>query len=64
VQRGNESSIYTAKLEGEAIGEARGEARGIKKGVLQTAKKMKSEGISVDIISKLTGLSAKEIAKL
>jgi predicted transposase/invertase (TIGR01784 family) len=60
VQRGNESSIYTAKLEGEAIGEA----RGIKKGVLQTAKKMKSEGISADIISKVTGLSAKEIAKL
>jgi predicted transposase/invertase (TIGR01784 family) len=70
------SAMDTAKMEGELIGEARGvekgkaegeligEARGIEKGILQTAKKMKSEGIGIDIISKVTGLPAKELAGL
>jgi predicted transposase/invertase (TIGR01784 family) len=74
--RSNESSIYTAKLDGKAEGRAEGElvgeVRGIEKGrvegiaegILQTAKKMKAEGMSTDIISKVTGLLAKEINTL
>jgi predicted transposase/invertase (TIGR01784 family) len=33
-------------------------------GITEVAKNMKSEGISVDVISKVTGLSAEEIAEL
>ena len=60
MQRSNESTVYTAKLKGRAEGKIEGEAIGIKK----TAKNMKSEGISLNIISKVTGLSAKEIEAL
>jgi predicted transposase/invertase (TIGR01784 family) len=87
-RRSNDSTIYTAKLEGlaegkaeglaegkaegkaeglaegELIGEARGVEKGMAEGILQTAKKMKSEGISVDIILKVTGLSKKEAGRL
>ena len=45
-------------------GEAAGEVRGIEKGKAEVAKNMKSEGISVDVISKVTGLSAEEIEEL
>jgi len=50
--RGIEKGKAEGKIEGEAIG------------VKRTAKNMKSEGISLDIISKVTGLSAEEIAEL
>jgi predicted transposase/invertase (TIGR01784 family) len=67
-RRSENSTIYTAKLEGKAEGELIGEARGVEKGkaegILHTAKKMKAEGISVDVISKVTGLPAKEISGL
>jgi predicted transposase/invertase (TIGR01784 family) len=70
-RRSENSTIYTAKLEGRAEGELVGEARGIEKGraegiaesILQTAKKMILEGISIDVISKVTGLSVEELAK-
>jgi len=72
IRRSNRSSLYTAKLEGKAEGEVIGEARGIEKGkeegkaegITEVAKNMKSEGISVDVISKVTSLSAEEIAEL
>jgi predicted transposase/invertase (TIGR01784 family) len=54
------SAMDTAKMEGELVGEARGRAEGI----LQTARKMKLEGMNVDLISKVTGLSAKELSGL
>jgi predicted transposase/invertase (TIGR01784 family) len=71
-RRSENSTIYTAKLEGRAEGKVEGEALGIEKGraegkaegILHTAKKMKLEGISIDIISKVTGLSAKEVSSL
>ena len=37
---------------------------GIKEGKLETAKKMKSLGVSTDIIVEATGLSLEEIAEL
>ncbi|MDR0517906.1 MAG: hypothetical protein LBH25_12760, partial [Fibromonadaceae bacterium] len=51
------SVMDTARMEGEFFGRAEGKAEGI----LQTARKMKSEGIDADIILKVTGLSVKEI---
>ena len=58
------SVMYTARLEGELAGEARGIEKGEATGVKKTAKNMKSEGISLDIISKVTSLSVEEIEKL
>ncbi|GBU24752.1 hypothetical protein R83H12_01387 [Fibrobacteria bacterium R8-3-H12] len=67
-RRSENSTIYTAKLEGRAEGKAEGEflgeARGIEKGILQTARRMKAEGISTNVISKVTGLPAKEVSRL
>lgn len=74
------SVMNTAKKdgleEGKAIGLQKGEAIGLKKGraegraegeaigILKTAKKMKEEGLDVNVISKLTNLSIDEIVKL
>jgi predicted transposase/invertase (TIGR01784 family) len=66
------SAMDTAKMEGEFIGEARGIERGIAEGeyigeilgIFQTAKKMKAEGMSVDLISKITNWSKEELAGL
>ena len=53
---------------GEAIGLQKGEAIGLQKGetigILKTAKKMKEEGLDVNVISRLTNLSVDEIGKL
>jgi predicted transposase/invertase (TIGR01784 family) len=73
---GEERGIKKGKAEGERIGEERGikkgeligEERGIKKGKteekISIAKKMLSEGAKADFVSKMTGLSKKEIAKI
>lgn len=45
-------------------GKEEGLAEGRAEGILQTAKNMKSEGIPIDIIMKVTGLSQQEIEKL
>ena len=47
-----------------ATAEDRGEERGIAKGRLETARNLKLLGVSMDLISKSTGLSQDEIAKL
>jgi len=51
-----------------AEGEAKGEAKGIVKGELKAARKMarhmKADGQPIDVISKYTGLSRKEIEEL
>ena len=53
---------------GEARGEAKGEAKGLAKGIVQgkseDAVKMLSLGMDVELISKITGLSAEEISAL
>jgi len=58
------SVMDTARMEGELVGEARGIEKGKAEGILNMAKKMKLEGMSVDVISKVTGLSTKEITSL
>lgn len=47
-----------------AEGEARGEARGKLLALKKTAKQMKNDGMSLEIISKYTGLSQQEIQEL
>jgi predicted transposase YdaD len=54
--------------EGEAIGIAKGKAEGLAegeaKGVANSARAMKSNGLSIDIIKQCTGLSEEEINAL
>ncbi|MDR3001020.1 MAG: hypothetical protein LBU89_07135, partial [Fibromonadaceae bacterium] len=65
---GHAEGKLEGKLEGEALGEARGiekgKAEGKAEGILQVAKKMKAEGVDIDVILKVTGLSAEDVAKL
>jgi predicted transposase/invertase (TIGR01784 family) len=55
--------VVEGKVEGELIGEARGEVRGEAKAKRELAKKMKAEGMSDDVIYKITGLSEDLVAK-
>jgi hypothetical protein len=50
--------------EGEARGEARGEAQGQKYASIAIAKSMLQEGLPIDLIIKVTGLSSTEIVQL
>ena len=67
-----DDGILQGRNEGIAIGEKLGEERGISLGITQgayqkaieTAKNMKSENMSVDMIAHFTGLSVEEIEKL
>ena len=60
--------IAICEKRGIAIGEKRGEKRGITIGAkqekLDNAKGMLHEGLSADLISRVTGLSIAEINKL
>ena len=60
IEKGRKEGIK----EGEERGIKKGEKRGEKRKAIETAKKMKEEGLAVDLISKITGLSRKEIEKL
>lgn len=72
LEEGEAIGIEKGRAEGEAIGlkkgRAEGEVIGLQKGetlgILKTAKKMKEEGLDVNVISKLTNLSIDEIEKL
>ena len=67
-ERDIRNQIDFAAEQGEARGEARGRAEGQAEGEakerLKAARNFKSLGVSVDIISKATGLSEVEIAAL
>jgi len=52
------------RVEGRVEGEAEGRAKGIIEGKTETARNMKAEGLSLPVITKITGLSAEEIEKL
>ena len=53
--------ISEAKTEGELAGEKRGEQIGQKKTNLSVAKKMLENRLNIEMISKITGLSKKEL---
>lgn len=52
------------KNEGKAEGILEGEVRGERKAKFETAKNMKDDGVSLDFISKYTGLSLKDLKNL
>ena len=61
----NEKEDYGAAYEcGVMDGEVRGQKRGKKEGIVKVAKSMVDENIDINIISKVTGLSIKEVSKL
>ena len=43
---------------------SQGLEEGLAKGKLETARKLKAEGIAIDVIAKCTGLTEEQIAKL
>ena len=51
-------------LEGEKKGIKKGKKEGLKEGKIEMAKKSLEEGLSIELISKLTGLSKEEIETL
>ncbi len=53
-----------AKEQGIKEGLEKGLEKGIKEGKLETAKKMKEEGLSIEMIARYTGLSEEEIHNL
>ena len=69
---GEERGITIGRNEGIAIGEERGRNEGISLGITQgehkkaveTAKVLKSAGVSINLIIDSTGLSIEEIEKL
>ena len=56
--------LEEGRSEGERIGEARGRSEGEASGRAAVAKAMKSEGIDINTIVKVSGLSKEEIEKL
>ncbi|WP_225226462.1 Rpn family recombination-promoting nuclease/putative transposase, partial [Phocaeicola intestinalis] len=59
-----ENAMREGREKGMQEGREEGIKEGIKEGKLETAKKMKSLGVSTDIIVEATGLSLEEIAEL
>ena len=59
-----EKAAKKAREEGIAIGEERGISLGEHKKAIETAKSMKQENMSVNLIARFTGLSPDEIENL
>jgi predicted transposase/invertase (TIGR01784 family) len=68
LEKGREEGRLEGREEGRLEGREEGEAIGMEKGRLEgiklTAQKLKREGLSVEIISKVTGLTTDEIEML
>ncbi len=58
------SSFRKGKKQGEKRGIAKGIKKGIKKGIIRTVKNMKAENCDYEFISKITGLSIREIENI
>ena len=67
-QRGVKRGLAKGREEGRAEGLAKGRAEGLAKGRaegrIETARNMKADGMSIELIQKYSGLSPEEIAKL
>ena len=61
---GKEEGREEGRAEGRAEGRKEGRAEGMRLANIETAKNLKENGISIDIISKSTGLTKEEIEKL
>ncbi|MBR4267906.1 MAG: hypothetical protein IKQ46_17855, partial [Bacteroidales bacterium] len=66
--KGKEQGLQQGLQQGRAEGRAEGEKIGIEKGAqsekLETAKRMKLDGLPIEVIAKYTQLSVDEIEKL
>ena len=58
------SKISEATQAGYNEGISQGYEQGIEQGIIQTAKRMLNKGITMELISEITGLSIEEIAKI
>ena len=58
------STLETAELKGEKKGEKKGLIKGEKKKAIDVAKKMKTDGLPVEMIAKYTELPPEQIEKL
>lgn len=58
------TELYNAEQKGLNKGLKEGKEKGIRENKIETAKNMLKESISIDIISKVTGLTKEEIEKL
>ena len=56
--------VARGRREGRAEGRAEGREEGRKENKLEIAKNMLKENMSIDIISRVTGLSEKEVEEL
>ena len=63
-KEGREKGIKEGREEGIKEGREEGREEGIKEGIKETARKMKEENISIDLIIKTTSLTKEEIEKL
>ena len=59
-----ETAINKGLAEGHSEGLKEGLSKGKMEGTIQTARRMKVEGFSIELIAKITGLSPKEISSL
>ena len=64
MQQGMQKGIEQGLQEGRQEGLEKGIQQGIRQGNIQNARGMKSEGIPVEIIAKITGLTRDEVEKL
>ncbi|OQX28625.1 MAG: hypothetical protein B0D92_07915, partial [Spirochaeta sp. LUC14_002_19_P3] len=62
--QGREEGIMQGREQGIMQGMEKGRMQGREEGIHQTAKNLRDTGISMDIISASTGLTAEEIRKL
>ena len=59
-----EEGLAEGRTKGLAEGRAEGRAEGIKEGIKETARKMKDDGLSFEVISRYTNLTVEEIEKM
>ena len=59
-----DTDIAVQRAEEREIAFAEGEARGSRQKAVETAKLMKEENLSLDLITKITGLSQADVAAI
>ena len=61
---GRDEGIAIGEKRGEKRGRAEGRTEGIAEGKIETARNMLKNGLSADLITKCTGISAQQISEL
>ena len=64
IEKGRKEGIKEGEERGKQEGRQEGREEGERKKAIETAKKMKNDGVEINIIMKYTGLSREEIEKL